>query len=82
MIQIEGQLMGIVEFKNRDGEQKSKLQLLGHVPMPDGGSKFDLMDVSVKNPEQYRGLETQTVTVPVGCFAPQKGTVIFFESNR
>lgn len=58
--------------------QKPKLQILGDVVLKNGEIKKDLISVSVPNLEPYEGKEGTQVTIPVGAFAPQKGSVTYF----
>jgi len=37
------------------------------------------MTITVKDAREFADLEGSEVSVPVGAFAPQKGTVIFFQ---
>lgn len=81
MIQLQGQLINTFVAKNREGEEKDKIQILGTIAQQNGESRYDLMTVTVQDARKYADLEGTEVTVPVGTFAPQKGTVIFFEAR-
>lgn len=59
-------------------EDKDKLQILGDVGLKNGETRKDLLTVTVKNIEAYEGLEGSEISVPVGAFAPSKGSIIFF----
>lgn len=62
-----------------DGEQeKDKLQIMGDVLLKNGESRKDLVTITVPDARKYEGMEGQVVSLPVGTFAPQKGTVIYF----
>lgn len=83
MISLTGQLVGIVEAgKTKEGEDtKPKIQILGDVVTPDGQTRKDLVTVSVKSPQKLSELRDkvgQDITLPVGAFAPSKGSVVFF----
>lgn len=83
MITLTGQLVGILEAsKTKDGEDtKPKIQILGEVVAPDGQTRKDLVTVSLKRPQQLSELRDkvgQEITLPVGAFAPSKGSVVFF----
>lgn len=82
MIQLHGTLLNTFKAKNREGEEKDKIQLLGDIALPNGEVRKDLMTVSVQDLRDYEGREMDEVSVSVGVFAPQKGTVIFFETRR
>ena len=59
-------------------EDKDKLQILGNVGLKNGETRKDLLTVTVKNIQDYEGLEGSEISVPVGAFAPSKGSIIFF----
>ena len=59
-------------------EEKNKLQILGDVALKNGETRKDLLTVSVKNIGDFEGLEGTEISVPVGAFAPSKGSIIFF----
>ena len=59
-------------------EDKDKLQILGDVGLKNGETRKDLLTVSVKNIQDYEGKEGSEISVPVGAFAPSKGSIIFF----
>ncbi len=82
MIQLTGTLLHTFKATNREGEDKDKVQVLGDVALQNGEIRKDLMTISVQSLGKYEGLEGTEVTIPVGAFAPQKGTIIFFETTR
>jgi hypothetical protein len=59
-------------------EDKDKLQILGDVGLKNGETRKDLLTVTVKNVQDYEGKEGSEISVPVGAFAPSKGSIIFF----
>jgi hypothetical protein len=84
MITLNGSLLNVYKAPIRkgaeDGEtEKDKIQILGDVALPNGEVRKDLMTITVKDAREFTGLEGSEVSVPVGAFAPQKGTVIFFQ---
>lgn len=72
------------EFKSKDPEngdkkpQKPKLQVLGDVALKNGEVKKELLTVSVPDLTLYEGKEGSEVTIPVGAFAPAKGSIAYF----
>lgn len=83
MIQLSGQLVNTFKAPIRkdanEGEQeKDKLQILGEVLLKNGETRMDLVTITVPDARKYEGQEGSVVTLPVGAFAPQKGTVIYF----
>lgn len=58
-------------------DPRDKVQILGHVPLQGGGSKLDLVTLSVEDASIFRQHQGKQVRVPVGVFASGK-TVAFF----
>lgn len=86
MITLNGRLLNVfrapVRKNAQEGEtEKDKIQVLGNIALPNGESRYDLMTITVKDARQYQDKEGTEITVSVGAFAPQKGTVIFFEAT-
>lgn len=83
MIQLTGQLINTFKAprrKNADEgeEEKDKLQILGEVLLTNGETKHELITITVKDSDKYIDKLNTRITLPVGAFAPQKGSVIFF----
>ena len=88
MLNLTGVLVNVykapafVEKNAQEGsekpEEKNKLQILGDVGLKNGETRKDLLTVSVKNVQDFEGKEGSEVSVPVGAFAPSKGSIIFF----
>ncbi len=81
MIQLTGQLINTFKATNREGEEKDKIQLLGAVVDQKGETRYDLMTITVKDAGKYADQVKKNVSVPVGVFAPAKGSIIFFEAR-
>lgn len=84
MITLNGTLLNVFRAPVRknadDGEtEKDKIQILGDVALPNGEVRKDLMTITVKDARRYQEQQGTDISVSVGAFAPQKGTVIFFE---
>lgn len=80
MITLNGTLLNVYKAPARgDSEEKDKIQILGDIPLPNGEIRKDLMTITVKDARAYEGKEGQEISLAVGAFAPQKGTVIFFQ---
>lgn len=84
MITLNGTLLNIfrapVRKNAEQGEiEKDKIQLLGDVPLLNGEIRKDLMTITVKDASRYQHQQGSEISVSVGAFSPQKGTVIFFE---
>jgi hypothetical protein len=84
MITLNGVLLNVYKAPIRkgaeDGEtEKDKIQILGDIALPNGNVRKDLMTITVKSARQFEGKEGTDISLAVGAFAPQKGTVIFFQ---
>lgn len=86
MITLNGQLLNVfrapVRKNAQEGEtEKDKIQILGNIALPNGESRYDLMTITVRDARKYQDKEGTQIAVSVGVFAPQKGSVIFFEAS-
>lgn len=86
MITLNGTLLNVyrapVRKNAEEGEkEKDKIQILGDIALPNGEVRKDLMTITVRDARQYQDQEGGEISVSVGAFSPQKGTVIFFESS-
>ncbi len=84
MITLNGTLLNVfrapVRRNAEEGErEKDKIQILGDIALPNGEVRKDLMTITVADARQYQDRQGSDVSVSVGAFSPQKGTVIFFE---
>lgn len=81
MITLNGTLLNVFKTPARgeSSEEKDKIQILGDVALPNGEIRKDLMTITVKDARHFDGQEGSEISVAVGAFAPQKGTVIFFQ---
>lgn len=79
MISLNGTLINCFKTpaKAEIGE-KDKIQILGDVMLPNGSLKKDLITITVPDASEYEDRQGKEISVGVGVFAPQKGTVIFF----
>ena len=57
---------------------KSKVQIMDSVPVMSGASKYEMIDLSVPEGMDFKQYEGEVVSVPLGVFAPAKGSVIYF----
>lgn len=60
------------------GESSIKVQIMGEMPVQGGDSRLDLITLTVQDKPAYDALEGKRVRVPLGFFAPQKGTIVYF----
>ena len=84
MLQITGKVINLFTVeggKDKEGKEfaeKHKVQLMGNVALPNGDSKYDLMDLSVDDLSVWTGLQGKDIAIDIGAFAPAKGSIIYF----
>lgn len=86
MITLNGTLLNVfrapVRKNAEEGEkEKDKIQILGEIALPNGQIRNDLMTITVRDAGEFEGRKGDTISLSVGAFAPQKGSVIFFQAN-
>jgi len=55
-----------------------KVQVMGEMPVQGGESRLDLITLTVPDKGVYDALKGKRVRIPLGFFAPQKGTIVYF----
>jgi len=60
------------------GANTPKVQILGDIPVSTGGTKSDLVTLTVPAGMTFEGLKGKQVKVPLGFFAPMKNTIIYY----
>lgn len=84
MLQITGKVVNLYTNeagRNKDGEPydaRHKVQLLGAFDLPNGDIKNDLVDLTVEDLSIWQSFNGKEVTVDIGAFSPQKGSIIYF----
>jgi len=83
MLNITGEVLHVFEkpaVKRGDDliDAKPQVQLLGEFVLPNGESRFELVTLSTDTPRDFSEYKGQKVSVPVGAFAPSKGSVIYY----
>ena len=58
-------------------DPRDKVQILGQIPLPEGGHKLDLVTLNVEDARPFQSAEGKTVRVPIGCYALNR-TVGYF----
>lgn len=87
MLQISGKVVNfftVESGKDRDGKEydaKHKVQLLGNIALPNGDTKYDLMDLTVDDLFEWQSLKGQDIAIDVGAFSPAKGNIVYFVSK-
>lgn len=62
--------------KNKPGT--NKVQVLGELPVNGGGSREDLITLTIPEGLDFEPLKKRTVRFPLGFFSPAKGTIVYF----
>lgn len=84
MLELTGKLIAVFKTQagvGKDGtayEARDKIQILGELPLPDGGVKYDVVDLSVENIGPYVSLMDQQIRVSVGVMASGARSVLFY----
>lgn len=84
MLQLTGKVLNVftqaggVDKEGKEYAERHKVQLLGDIALPDGGSKAGLMDLTVTDFSEWNAVKGMNVTIDVGAFAPAKNTIIYF----
>lgn len=85
MFQVTGQVVGTffqpgsVDTETGEAKEgKDKVQIMGEIPVADGGVKFDLVTLSIPKGLDFQPYIQKTVSVPLGMFSPSKGNIIYF----
>lgn len=81
MITLNGTLVNTYTAPKRgeDGEDKDKVQIMGNFPVKGSDEvRMDLVTVTVKDARKFADMVGSEISLPVGAFSPQKGTVIFY----
>jgi hypothetical protein len=83
LFQIRGQLLHIFDQPGREDKEKGtvaddtpKVQIMGGIPQRNGQVRFEIVTLSCHSPADFHSLKGKLITVPIGMFSPEKGTVI------
>lgn len=60
------------------GKPSTKVQIMGEMPVVGGESRLDLITLTVENQKTYEDLKGKKIRVPLGFFAPSKGSIVYF----
>ncbi|MGH0054036.1 MAG: hypothetical protein ACQ5SW_11650 [Sphaerochaetaceae bacterium] len=84
MFTVTGQVVNIFktpEATNKDGESYGgdyKIQLLGELPLPNGETRHEMIDLKVHDVDVYKPYLNKRLTVPVGSLALAKNKLVHF----
>lgn len=59
-------------------EGTDRVQIMGEMPVAGGGSKVDLITLTIPEGLDFSEHLQKAVEVPLGFFSPQKGQIIYF----
>lgn len=59
-------------------EGTDRVQIMGEMPVAGGGSKVDLITLTIPEGLDFSEYLQKAVEVPLGFFSPQKGQIIYF----
>ena len=68
---------GGVSKKGDAYEARDKVQILGKLPVPGGGYRFELIDLGIDDAEEFRAFTGETIRVPVGMYARASAVTYF-----
>jgi hypothetical protein len=60
------------------GKSTLKVQIMGEMPVQGGDSRFEMIDLTIENENDYKPLEGKRIRVPLGFFSPQKGNIVYY----
>lgn len=56
----------------------AKVQIMGEMPVKGGDSRFDMITLTVEDKTAYDSLKGKRVRLPLGFFAPSKGSIVYY----
>jgi hypothetical protein len=68
---------GVSKKTGEEYDPRDKVQILGHLPMPDGGKRLELITLSVEDARPFVAAQGKKIRVPVGCFASGRAVAYF-----
>lgn len=68
---------GVSKKDGKEYDPRDKVQILGHLPLPTGGHKLELVTLNVEDARLFQAALNKTIRVPVGVYAIGK-TVGYF----
>lgn len=68
---------GVSKKTGEEYEARDKVQILGKLPIPGGGSKLELIDLGTDDAVVFRAFLGKQIRVPVGVYAV-RGSVGYF----
>lgn len=84
MLSLSGKLIHIFESpkgERKDGSEyggQDKIQILGENLLPNGETRFGLIDLTAHDSRAFRDYQGKDITIPVGVMAAAKNQLIYF----
>lgn len=85
MFSITGQVINTFYQEGRidketgeKGGNTPKVQVLGEIPVATGGTRVDLVTLTVPQGLDFKDLKGKNVKIPLGFFAPAKNSIIYY----
>lgn len=85
MFTVTGQVLktfiqpgGVDKETGEVGPASAKVQIMGEMPVRGGDSRFDMITLTVEDQTKYEALKGKRVRIPLGFFAPQKNSIVYF----
>lgn len=85
MFTVTGQVLktfvqpgGVDKESGELGPASVKVQIMGEMPVKGGDSRLDLITLTVEDQKTYENLKGKRIRVPLGFFAPAKGTIVYY----
>jgi hypothetical protein len=84
MLSLSGKLIHIFESpkgERKDGSEyggQDKIQILGENLLPNGETRFGLIDLTAHDSKAFRDFQGKDITIPVGIMAAAKNQLIYF----
>lgn len=85
MFTVTGQVMktfiqpgGVDKDTGEVAPATAKVQIMGEMPVRGGDSRLDLITLTVEDKKEYDGLKGKRIRVPLGFFAPSKGSIVYY----
>ena len=84
MLSMTGKVIHVFESpkgERKDGTEyggQDKVQILGENPLPNGETRFGLVDLTAHDSSHFRTFQGQEVTFPIGVLAAAKNQIVYF----
>ena len=84
MFKIIGQVVNVftqdggIDKDGKEYNESYKVQLMGEMPLPNGDSKMDLVDLKVDSLTGWNEMQGKKISIDIGEFAAQKGKIIHY----